>query len=107
MTPLFVSQVCDWCDGLAAPETLHTGYIVWRARALPSMEYVFPSPEEARKWGRARGFDQAPIRPVQSLEPFRWRRSSGSLKDVTLADHLYEIHPDRRFAPQPHRAWVA
>lgn len=107
MTPLFLSYVCDWCDGLAAPEAEHTGYIVWRGRALPSMEYVFPSPAEARKWSASQGLDRAPIRPVKSLAPFRWRKSTGSLRDLTFADHLYEIHADRRFEPLPHRAWVA
>jgi len=106
MVLLFLHYACDWCDGLKAPDEEFTGYIVWRGRDLPSMEYVFPSEEEAAKWRTAKGLGGAPIREVTSLTPFRWRRSTGSLVDLTLADRLYEIHPDRRYAPGPQRAHI-
>lgn len=107
MTALFLHYACDWCDGLMTPAEEFTGFIVWRDRALPSMEYVFPSEAEASKWREAKGLDDAPIRAVKSHSPFHWRQSTGSLADLTLADRLYEIHPDQRYAPSPQRAHIS
>jgi hypothetical protein len=41
---------------------------------------------------------------VLSRTPFRWRRSTGSVRDIELADRLFEIFPDRVHDPGPNRA---
>ena len=106
MTELFVSHVCDWCDGLKSAEEF-TGYIVWRDIALPAMEYVFPSATEAVKWRKAKRLHEAPIRAVKSRSAFRWRPSRTPLVELVLADRVYEIHPDASYSPAPQRAHLS
>ena len=51
MRALFISQVCDFCDGLEGDEAdWAVGFVVWRGRPTPSDEYVFPTREDAERW---------------------------------------------------------
>jgi len=102
MVELLLSSVCDRCEGASAPEP-HRGYIVWRARPNGSCEYVFKTVRDAEKWRAAAGLDAKPIRVVLSPEPFHWRQSTGSVRDIELADRLFEVYPDATHTPGPNR----
>lgn len=109
MTQLFLSEVCDHCD-FGPPETaLHRGFVVWFQGSSPSIpheEYVFRTPADAEKWREAAGRGAAVIREAFAFQPFRWHLSRGTLRDVVLADHLFEIFYDHKFEPLPHRAFL-
>jgi hypothetical protein len=106
MTPLFYSQVCNFCDGVEADEYegWDVGYVVWRGRPMPSAEYVFPTRKDATRWKIATGMAREPILMVRAPVRFCWRKSTGTTKDLTTADGLVTIFPDRRFQPAPNRA---
>jgi hypothetical protein len=106
MRPLFVTVVCDWCDGLVDVSAPHRGFVVWRNRPEGSSEYVFRTEADAARWRELQALSAYPIREVRSPSPFRWRRPSGTARGIELADHLYEIFPDHRFAPAPYRAFL-
>lgn len=108
MRPLFTSCVCDHCDGLVAVET-YRGFIVYRGPAdlRDRSLYVFPTRTDAALWRSATGLSHCPILEVLCETPFAWRRSSGSIGDLELADRLYEVYPDHRFPPAPDRAYLA
>lgn len=108
MTPLFISQVCDFCDGLATDEAnWDVGFVVWRGRATPVEEYVFATRADAERWKRAQNMHAEPILQVRAPFKFRWRKSTGTVKDVTTADRLVTIFADRKFPPGPYRAYLA
>lgn len=108
MRPLFISQVCDYCDGLEDDDAdWDVGFVVWRGRTMPTEEYVFPTREDAERWKRAQGMVREPILIVRSPMKFRWRKSTGTLKDLTTADRLVTIFADRHFPPGPNRAYLA
>ncbi len=108
MKPLFISLVCDFCDGIDVDDSdWDLGFVVWRGRPMPSDEYVFPTPEDAERWKQVNGMTDEPILPVRAPFKFRWRRSTGTVKDITTADRLVTIFADRRFPPAPNRAYIA
>ena len=105
MTPLFISCVCDYCDGLKRDVGKQdVGYVVWRSMPLPALEYVFSTPDDARKWRLLQGLVHCDIREVISPTSFRWRRTSGALRNLETADSLIEIYGDNRYPPGPGRA---
>jgi hypothetical protein len=105
MIPLFFSQVCNFCDGLETDyEDWDVGFVVWRGRPMPVTEYVFPTREDAEHWKAATGMSDEPILMVRAPVRFRWRRSTGTIKDLTTADGMVTIFPDHRFPPAPNRA---
>lgn len=108
MIPLFTSCVCDYCERPPL-DGLHRGYVVWRGISTKSKnrQYVFPTRADAERWRAFRGLAEAEVREVFSREPFNFRSSRGSIKDLRLADKLFEIYPDHRFKPGPHRAFLA
>jgi hypothetical protein len=107
MKPLFISQVCDFCDGLHGDDqNWDLGFVVWRGRPTPTDEYVFRTREDAERWKSAQGWTEEPILPVRAPIKFRWRQSTGTVKDVTTADRLVTIFADRRFPPAPNRAYL-
>jgi hypothetical protein len=108
MRPLFTSCVCDHCDGIAEVGAFR-GYIVYRGEEDLGGRpvYVFRTATDAAIWRNAQGLQHSPIRAVLSESPFRWRVSSGSIRDVELAERPFEIYPDHRFPPDPHRAYLA
>jgi hypothetical protein len=93
--------VCDYCDGLAVDSDWDTGFVVWRGRKTPTEEYVFATREDAARWKAATGRHAEPILPVRAPLKFRWRRSTGSVTGVTLADHRSRSIPTRAFHPGP------
>ena len=105
-TPLFYSAACDWCDGLVSVPFDH-GWVVWRGRPPGASEYVFRTPADAERWRVVQSLQDCPVREVLSEVPFRWRNSSGNVKDIELADRLIEIYPDHRFPAAPNRAFLA
>jgi hypothetical protein len=82
------------------------GYIVWRSRPPGSCEYVFKTQEDAERWRSAAGLDRFPIKPVVSKTPFTWRKSTGSVRDIELADRLFEIFPDDEGSSGPNTAYL-
>ena len=105
MTALFVSYACDYCDGLKTDVTRRdVGYVVWRKLPLPALEYVFSTPDDARKWRLLQGLTHCDIREVTSPINFRWRKTCGAIKDLEAADSLIEIYGDHRYPPGPGRA---
>ena len=109
MVQLFLTQACDYCDYGVPKERLHRGFIVYRVAADSGSceEYVFRTRMDAERWRTAAGREGCTIHEVYSLMPFRWHLSRGTLRDVVLADHMFEIFPDHRYEPLPHRAFLA
>lgn len=108
MRPLLISQVCDFCDGLDVDDgDWDLGFVVWRGRPTPTDEFVFASREDAERWKRAQGMQDEPVVAVRAPVKFRWRKSTGSVADITTADRLVTIFADRRFPPGPNRACLA
>lgn len=109
MVQLFLSQKCDYCDYGLPLERLHRGFIVFRQMQGPGVreEYVFRTGMDAERWRTAAGREDCEIREIYSLTPYRWHLSRGTLRDVALADHMFEIYPDHRYEPLPHRAFLA
>ena len=107
MRPLFISFVCDYCDGLREEE-YDTGWVAMRdARPIPSLEYVFRSPEDATRWIDLRGWENAEVRKVRTRAIFRWRTSRGTIRDLILADRLFEIHAqDAPGGPEENHAFL-
>ena len=109
MVQLFLSMACDHCDYGVAKDRLHRGYVVYRGSTegvAPFEEYVFRTRMDAERWRTAAGREGCEIREVYSLSAFRWHLSRGTLRDVVLADHMFEIFPDHRYEPLPHRAFL-
>lgn len=94
MTFLFLSVVCEHCESPKTSPSGDYGYIVWRSRPPGSCEYVFKTEKDATTWRAAAGLDRFPIRKVFAKNGFRWRPSTGSVANITLADRLFEIYPD-------------
>lgn len=103
---LLLTAVCDRCEVPRSSGSFDRGYIVWRSRPPGSCEYVFKSRADAERWRAAAGLDRFPIRSVLSRTSFRWRRSTGSVRDIELADRLFEIFPDGGHEPGPNRAFL-
>lgn len=106
MTALFLTTACDYCDYGVAPDKLHRGFIVFGSGSVTVEEYVFQTVADAEAWRVASGRDGCTVRAVYSLVPFRWHLSRGCLQNVTLADHMFEIFPNHRYEPLPHRAFL-
>ena len=109
MTALLLSYVCDHCDGLQVPSTPYPGFVVYRGAPEGSVreEYVFRTHLDAERWRILSQREECEIREVESSSEFRWRVSTGSVKDLELADRLFEIFPDHRYEPAPNRAQIA
>lgn len=71
MRPLFISMVCDYCDGLAPDDACDRGYVVWRHRPFPAEEYVFSNLADAELWRAHQKLHDAPIVIVLSPTKFR------------------------------------
>jgi len=104
MLALFTSWVCDHCDG--PPEgDFYRGWAVWPDDQQDvATTLVFRTPEHARRWKDGR---EGTVRPVLAESPYVWRRSSGTMKGLELAEKPFEIYPDHRHPPGPHRAFIA
>lgn len=107
MVQLFLTEACDYCDYGPPQAKLHKGFIVMRPTdGDPFEEYVFRTKVDAERWRTAAGRESCEIRSVYSLMPFRWHLSTGTLRDLVLADHMFEIFKDHRHEPLSHRAFL-
>jgi hypothetical protein len=107
MTALFVTQVCDYCDYGPAVDKLYCGFVVYRLDLqYPQDEYVFRTAMDADRWRAAAGRDGCEIYKVYSLMPFQWHLSQGTLRDVVLADHMFEVHSSHRYEPLSYRCFI-
>lgn len=109
MVSLFLSLACDHCDFGVPENKLHRGFVVYSSdfdSPLPHEEYVFRSRMDAERWRSASGREGCGIFKVFSLMPFHWHLSRGTLRDVVLADHLFEVFADWRYEPLPHRCFL-
>lgn len=105
MTLLFVTAVCDWCEG-TAPMPEHQGWCIWDGhRAV--LRYVFRTQEHAEVYRAANHLDSCDVRPVLSEAPFRWRLSRGTLRGIELADGLYDVFSSRDFPAGDRRAFLS
>jgi len=108
MVSLFLTQACDYCDYGVPKERLHRGFIVCQPDLqIPQDEYVFRTRLDAERWRVVSGRENCGIYMVYSLAPFQWHLSRGTLREVILADHLFEIFPSHRYEPLPNRAFIA
>lgn len=112
MVELFLTQACDHCDYGISRECLHSGYIVksehtFNDQTKAYSSYVFQTPQDADKWRSAASYLTDDIVEILSLDPFTWLPSRGTLKDVILADHTYDVFLDHRYEPGQHRAFIA
>ena len=110
MVQLFLTQACDYCDYGVPKEKLHRGFIVYQSRednTASREEYVFRTRMDAERWRTAAGREGCTIREVYSLMPFRWHLSRGTLRDVVLADHMFEVFSDWKYEPLPHRCFLS
>ncbi len=109
MTALFLTYVCDYCDGLKKPDKLYRGWVLWQG--TPGRQgrqvYVFPTRADAERYRMAAGLDPCEIREVVSEYEIRWHRSRGSIRDVELGERLATVFPDHRFEPGPYRVFPA
>lgn len=108
MTLLFVSAICDWCDG-PPRGTFYRGFVVWQdpppGEALS--EYVFRTLHDAVVWRSIAGHEDREIVPVLSVDPIPWRVAAGKASGLVCADRLFDIFKTHRFPKGPYRAFVA
>lgn len=99
MQPLFTSYFCPFCDSEDdVGQASNRGFIIWRDRPPGSTEYVFKTREGAEEWRSIAGLQRFSVRPVLSATAFVWRLSSGTVKDIELAEGVYEVY---RQQPRP------
>jgi hypothetical protein len=106
MTALFVSYVCDHCDGLAEIHW-YRGYIVFRGEADFARKVdVFPTRTDAALYRQANGWQLLPIREVRFEHPVTWKQANAKRGDVTLAARPFDLHRDHRFESVPYSAYL-
>jgi hypothetical protein len=67
---------------------------------------VFKTRPDAERWRSAAGLDRFPIREVRIPQQIRWRMSTGSVRDIELADRLYKIYPPNVDELDTDSAWL-
>lgn len=105
LVPVLLSVACDYCDFGVPSEKLHRGYIVLRSDP-PFEDYVFRTRMDADRWRQAVNCGGFAIYSVYSLTPYHWHMSRGTLQNIVLADHLFEVFASHRYAPRPHRCFL-
>lgn len=108
MLALFTSLVCERCDGPPSGR-FYVGFVVWRRgqERGPRQDYLFRTSGDAERWRQLNDLQQAEVRPVLTEVEPAWHLSRGSVRDLELANQLFEIYPDHRFPPAPHRGFLA
>jgi hypothetical protein len=106
MRPLFVSYVCDYCDGYASVDW-HSGFIVFNGEDdFGRPVFVFPSRTEAAVYRSVKEAREAQIREIHFECPVKWKAASGALDGVTIAAQPFELHRDHRFEPRPYHGFL-
>ena len=107
MTALFTSYACDYCDGLT-PIAWLRGFVVFRgADDFARPIYVFPSQTDAAVYRSKNGWQQCPLREVRFEHAVPWRKATGALTGVTIADRPFTLHRDHRFPALPYHCGLA
>lgn len=108
MVLLFVSYVCDYCEGTSFSHW-YSGFIVFQPERLGGGNpfHVFRSRTDAAIWRSASGLQQCELREVLSENPIAWKSSRGTISNIQLADRPFEIFADHRFEPGENRAFIA
>lgn len=108
LKPLFITMVCDFCDGLSQEEGWDSGWVVWRGLPMPAEELVFATREDAERWQAAQGLENLQILPVCAPVAFRWSHAyTVSGEEIRMTDRPVTIYPDRRFPSVVGRACLA
>lgn len=106
MTALFISYVCDYCDGIAPIDWLR-GYVVFRGdEDFSRPVYVFPTQTDAALYRSRNGWLQYPLRAVHFEMPVPWKVASSKLDGVTIASRPFTLHRDHKFEPQPFHCFL-
>lgn len=108
MTELFFSRVCDFCDNEPDPSRMGHGFVINEPQGgafEPFDAYVFRTWADAERW-RTASARSGPIWEVLSFIHYRWHVSRGTLRDVVLADHMFEIFDTHKYENLPHRAYL-
>lgn len=106
MVQLFLSCVCDYCERKPNYDGYYRGWVVWRDQ-VGFPHYVFSNQWSAERWRRGQGRPDGELRLILCSEPFIWRSSRSPIRDIELADHLFEVFVDHRFKLAPYRAFLA
>jgi hypothetical protein len=108
MTILFVSAVCDWCDGLKQSKASDTGYVVFEPfSGTGSVDLeVFPSPDQAMYYQRTLRIP-GEIRKVITDAPIRWQSADTAMPGLIVADVRFKIYADSKFEPGPYKAYLS
>ena len=107
MRPMFMSCVCDYCDGLVEIDW-HRGYIVFRGdEDFARPVYVFPSRTDAAIYRSYHGWQTFPILEIRYEHPVGWRTAIGDLEGVTIAERPFALYPDHRFPSAPFAGHLA
>ena len=107
MTLLLCSYVCDYCDGTIDIETPYRAFVAWpRGSQAVAKAYLFPTEAAAANWIRSVRRKDVDVREVRLAHPPTWKKSRGSVKDIELADGLYEVCRDRQVSSDQRRAFL-
>lgn len=108
MLALFISYVCDWCDGRRDGK-LHRGFALVPSDVPKTgvEAYVFPSAEMAEHYRKhSLSAKDLMLTEVVAQAPFTWRNATGMIPDLELAERPVTVFPDHRYPPGPDRAHV-
>lgn len=106
MLLLFTSYLCERCDTPPSGR-FYVGFVVWRGIGGPRQEYLFRTRADAGRWREINGLLDSEVRPVLVEAEPAWHLSRGSIRDLELANQLFEIFPTHRFPPAPNRGFLA
>lgn len=110
LRPLFRTYYCEYCDTKDSdtpPGTWYSGWVCYRPEGSRILNYcVFPNRKDTEKWKAVNDIKDGEVREVYSETPFTFKKSSGILKGISIADSLYEVYPDHKYDPKPYRAFV-
>jgi hypothetical protein len=82
------------------------GYVVYRLTDKILNYCVFPTFKDADEWKRINDIKDADVCLAALCSSPVFKQSSGVLKNLSIAQQLYEIYPDNDFEPKPHRGYV-
>lgn len=104
MLALFTTWVCENCENMKTPKWY--GYVVYRLTDKILNYCVFPTFKDADEWKKVNGIKDSDVCLVALCSEPVFKQSTGILKNISIAQQLYEIYPDNDFEPKPHRGYV-